>query len=110
MAAASATSFHSYPFVIETTAFIRAKLLVYGKDFETAHEIAHERFDEMMAAIDTRYPGMKTDDITGFQLTARAAYGYEVAGSDALAPGLVTLTSTDVHADCDDEDDEAGHL
>lgn len=106
MAAASATSFHSYPFVIETSAVIRAKLLVFGKDFETAHEIAHERFDEMMTAIDARYPGMKTDDVTGFQLTARAAYGYEVAGSDAIAPGMVTLVTTDTHADCDDDDME----
>ena len=75
-------------------------------DPENAHEIAHERFDEMMAAIDARYPGMKTDDVTGFQLTARAAYGYEVAGSDAITPGMVTLVTTDTHADCDDDDME----
>jgi hypothetical protein len=83
------------PYVLEAMASVGVRMLIFAEDARQADEILAERTEELFDAIAARANLDIENEVILFHSGARAAYGDECLGSDALDPGLIVFDECD---------------
>ena len=94
------------PYILEGTASVDARLLIFADSIQDAAEILQERTEEMMQSI-TETANLPEGEHILWYFDVRPASGHEVAGSDAIQPGLVVVDKCE-HEDHEHLGDEGG--
>lgn len=107
------------PFTLDVSAIAAGSLLIFAEDSTQAVEICQERAEELIAYLadgahlprpvphvnsDPDEPYLTADRTLEYTFTVLPAMGYEVAGSEALTPGLFRIDTTPSYEPTDTED------